>query len=362
MNRKKLMKRGGIGGVIVIVIGFITIVLIRIWNPGGNVWTNDAYITADYTTIAPKVSGLISQVLVDDNQSVKAGQVLARIDDRDYAVAVKSAQADVATAKAALANLDAKIARQPVLVAQAEAAVQADDASLAFAQENAQRYRNLSQGGAGTVEEQQQTSARVGTLTAARMGHLAAVEATRKDLDLLTAQRAQAAGTLDQAQAMLEQAQLNLSYTQIVAPEDGVVGARAVRVGAYVGPGTALLALVPLQQAYIDADYREVALTHVRAGQPVSITVDTFPGTTLRGTVDSIAPATGLTFAPIAPDNATGNFTKVVQRLTVKIVLDPNQSLAARLRVGMSVETTIHTRNRTVPLGGKIADAAGTGQ
>jgi membrane fusion protein, multidrug efflux system len=362
MNRKKLMKRGGIGGVIVILIGFVVIVLIRIWNPGGNVWTNDAYITADYTTIAPKVSGLISQVLVDDNQPVKAGQVLARIDDRDYAVAVKSAQADVATAKAALANLDAKIARQPMLVAQAEAAVQADDASLAFAQANAQRYRDLSQGGAGTVEEQQQTSARVGTLTAARMGHLAAVEATRKDLDLLTAQRAQAAGTLDQAQAMLEQAQLNLSYTQIVAPEDGVVGARAVRVGAYVGPGTALLALVPLQQAYIDADYREVALTRVRAGQPVSITVDTFPGTTLHGTVDSIAPATGLTFAPIAPDNATGNFTKVVQRLTVKIVLDPNQSLAARLRVGMSVETTIHTRNRTVSLSDKIADAAGTGQ
>ena len=362
MDGKKLYKRCGIGSVSVILIDVILIVVIRIWSPGGNVWTDDAYVTADYTTIAPKVSGLISQLLVDDNQPVKTGQVLARIDDRDYTVAVKSAQANVASAQATVANLDAEIARQPMLVAQAEAAVQANDASLAFAQANAKRYRNLSQGGAGTLEEQQQTSSEVGTLTATRAGHLAAVEAAQKDLDILTTQRAQAAGALAQAQANLEQALLNLSYTQIVAPEDGVVGARAVRVGAYVGPGTALLALVPLRQAYIDADYREVDLTHVRPGQPVSITVDTFPGTTLHGTVDSIAPSTGLTFAPIAPDNAPGNFTKVVQRLTVKIVLDPNQSLAGLLRAGMSVETTIHTRNRTVPLRGKIADAAGKGQ
>jgi membrane fusion protein, multidrug efflux system len=252
----------------------------------------------------------------------------------------------VATEKAAVANLDAKIARQPMLVTQAEAVVEADDASSAFAQENAFRYRNLSHVGAGTVEERQQTSSQVRTLTAARMGHLVAMEVAKKDLDLLTAQRAQAAGALDHAQAVLEQAQLNLSYTRIMAPQDGVVGARAVRVGAYVGLGTALLALVPLQHAYIDADYREVDLTHVKAGQRVSIAVDTFPGTTLNGTVDSIAPATGLTFAPIAPDNATGNFTKVVQRFTVKIVLDPNQTLAGLLHVGMSVETTIHTENR----------------
>jgi membrane fusion protein (multidrug efflux system) len=347
MDRNKLIKRGGLGGIIVILIGFITIVLIRIWSPGGSVWTNDAYVTADYTTIAPKVSGLISEVLVEDNQPVKAGKLLARIDDRDYAVAVKSAQANVATEKAAVANLDAEIARQPILVAQAEAAVKADDASLAFAQENSLRYRNLSQIGAGTVEEQQQTSSQVRTLTAARMGHLAAMQVAQKDMDLLTARRAQAAGALGHAQAMLEQAQLNLSYTRITAPEDGVVGARAVRVGAYVGPGTALLALVPIQQAYVDANYREVDLAHVEAGQPVSIAVDTFPGTTLRGTVDSIAPATGLTFAPIAPDNATGNFTKVVQRLTVKIVLDSDQTLAGLLHVGMSVETTIHTKNRS---------------
>jgi membrane fusion protein (multidrug efflux system) len=362
MDRKKLYNRGGLGGVAVILVGFIVIVLIRIWHPGGNVWTDDAYVTADYTTIAPKVSGLISQVLVNDNESVTVGQVLARIDDRDYVVAVKAAKANVVSAQATVANLDAEIARQPILVAQAEAAVQADDASLAFAQANARRYHNLSQGGAATVEQQQQTSSAVGTLTATRAGHLAAVEAAQKELDVLTAQRAQAAGALAQAQADLDQAQLNLSYTQITAPEDGVVGARAVRIGAYVGPGTALLALVPLQQAYIDADYREVDLTHVRDGQPVSITVDTFPGTTLHGTVDSVAPATGLTFAPIAPDNATGNFTKVVQRLTVKIILDPNQSLAGLLRAGMSVETTIHTDDAPVTSDGKIADTAGANQ
>ena len=261
---------------------------------------------------------------------------------------VTPGNSDPRAAEAAIAHLDAEITRQPMLVAQAEAAVQADDASLAFAQANARRFRNLSQNGAATVEQEQQSNSTLGSLTAARAGHMAAVDAAQQELDILEAQRSQAIASLQQAQAGLQQAQLNLSYTRVVAPEEGVVGARAVRVGAYVGPGTALLALVPLQKVYINADYLEVDLAHVRPGQAVSITVDTFPGITLYGTVNSIAPATGLTFAPIAPDNATGNFTKVVQRLAVKIVFNPGQKLVGRLRVGMTVETTIHTRNDTI--------------
>jgi membrane fusion protein, multidrug efflux system len=352
MTNKQLFKRIGIGGVGVVVVGFLAVLLFRIWNPGSDVWTNDAYVTADYTTIAPQVSGLISQVLVNDNEHVSAGQVLATIDDRNYVVAVKSAQANVSAAEAAIAHLDAEITRQPMLVAQAEAAVQADDASLAFAQANARRYRNLSQNGAAPIEQEQQSNSTLGALTAARAGHMAAVEAAQQDLEILKAQRSQAIASLEQARAGLEQAQLNLSYTRVVAPEEGVVGARAVRVGAYVGPGTALLALVPLQKVYINADYLEVDLAHVRPGQAVSIRVDTFPGITLYGTVNSIAPATGLTFAPIAPDNATGNFTKVVQRLAVKILLNPGQKLVGRLRVGMTVETTIHTGGDTITSNG----------
>jgi membrane fusion protein (multidrug efflux system) len=348
MAKSALSSKVFVGAGIAIIAVFIITTLCFIWGPTRNPWTNDAYVTADYSTIAPKVSGLIGQVLVRDNELVKAGQIVAIIDDRDYVVAVKSAEADVASAQAALDNLDAQVARQPMLIAQAQAAVQADDASLAFARANAQRYENLSQGGAGTVEEKQQTISQLGTIAAARTGHVAAVEAAQKELDVLKAQREQAAAALALARARLDQAKLNLSYTRIAAPEDGVIGARSVRVGNYVAPGTALLALVPLQKAYVLADYREVDLTKVRAGQKVSITVDTFPGQTLRGVVDSIAPATGLTFAPIAPDNATGNFTKVVQRLAVKILFLPNQPLVRQLHQGMSVETAIHTGQATI--------------
>jgi membrane fusion protein (multidrug efflux system) len=161
-------------------------------------------------------------------------------------------------------------------------------------------------------------------------------------LDVIRAQRSAAEAAIKADEAQLEQARLNLSYTQIRAPIDGMVGERSVQVGNYVGPGTTLMTVVPLDQVYIEANYREVDLLHVRGGQPVTIHVDAY-NIDLKGTVVNVPPASGAAFAPIAPNNATGNFTKIVQRLPVKIVVTPGQPLAKLLRVGLSVETTIHT-------------------
>jgi membrane fusion protein (multidrug efflux system) len=286
--------------------------------------TNDAYVEADFTLVAPRVSGQISEVLVDDNQSVKAGQLLVRIDDRDYKAALMSAQADVAAAKASVANYDAEIARQPSLVDQARATLKSDNATIAFARDNAARYQDLSQTGAGTAQEQQRASSALAEQLAQQAHDQAALEATEQNLNVLNTQRGMAAGALERADAALEQAQLNLSYTEIRAPIDGKVGRRSARVGAYVTPGAPVLAIVPLSES-------------------VRIKVDSLPGVVIHGRIDSLAPATGVSFAPIAPDNATGNFTKIVQRVPIKINIDKGQEAASALSVGLSVETEVAT-------------------
>jgi membrane fusion protein (multidrug efflux system) len=310
-------------------------------KPGAET-TNDAYVTADYTLVAPRVPGQIADVLVDDNQVVKAGQLLARIDDRDYHAALASAQADLTVATAAVSDFDAKIAQHPALVAQAQATLQSDQAAIGFASANATRYRDLSAGGAGTMEEQQHAVSTLNEQQAGQQRDRAALLAAQQDLDILRAGRDKAVGAVARAQAALDQAKLNLGYTEIRAPIDGMVGQRSVRVGAFVSAGTPVLAVVPLSQAYIIANFQENQLTHMRQRQPVSITVDSFPGVVLKGHVDSLAPATGVAFAQIAPDNATGNFTKIVQRLPVKITVDAGQPAVARLRVGLSVEPTVN--------------------
>jgi membrane fusion protein (multidrug efflux system) len=303
--------------------------------------TNDAYVTADFTLVAPRVAGQLSQVLVEDNQRVEAGQVLVRIDDRDFRSALMSAQADVASATASVANYDAEIARQPALVDQARAALRSDEASVQFARANASRYQNLSEAGAGTAQEQQHATSALAEQLAQQSRDKAALLATEQNLDVLRAQRDKAAGALAHAGAALAQAQLNLSYTEIRAPIDGKVGRRSARVGAFVAPGAPLLAIVPLSDAYIVANFQENQLARMRPGNSVRIKVDSFPGVTIRGHVDSLAPATGVSFAPIAPDNATGNFTKVVQRVPVKISIDAAQPAASALSVGLSVETQV---------------------
>lgn len=303
--------------------------------------TNDAYVEADFTLVAPRVAGQIAEVLVDDNQSVRAGQLLVRIDDRDFKAALMSAQADVAAAKASVANDDAEIARQPSLVAQANALLKSDAAAVEFARENAARYQDLSEAGAGTTQEQQHASSMLAEQIAQQAHDRAALATTEQNLGVLQTDRDKAAATLARAEAALEQAQLNLSYTEIRAPIDGKVGRRSARVGGFVTPGAPLLAIVPLSQAYVVANFQENQITRMRPGESVRIKVDSLPGVTIRGRVDSLAPATGVSFAPIAPDNATGNFTKVVQRVPVKIAIARGQAAASALSVGLSVEAEV---------------------
>ena len=306
--------------------------------------TDDAYVQADYTTVAPKVSGYLAAVLVKDNERVKAGTVLARIDDRDFRAALDQAKADLEAAGAEVANFDAQIALQKSVIGEDQANIVGDEGSLTFAEQDDERYLELKKTGVGTVQRYQQATANL-TEKSAQLNHdRAALVADQRKLEVLATARLQAAAQLDRAQAVEHQAELNLSYTVIAAAVDGTVGARSLRVGQYVQAGTQLMAIVPLTQVYIVANYKETQLTDIRRGQPVAISVDTFPGKTIQGYVDSIAPASGLEFALLPPDNATGNFTKIVQRIPVKIDIDPHDPLAGELRAGMSVEPSIDTR------------------
>jgi len=300
-------------------------------------------VKADSTIVSPKVSGYIAQVLVGDNQPVKAGQLLARIDDRDFKAALDQAHADVDAAEAAVRNLDAQIALQQPIIEQGTADVAAAEANLQFAQEEQSRYDGLMKTGSGTIQRAQQTDAALREKTAQLQYSKSGLLAARRKVDVLTSERAKAVAQLDRARAVEAQATLNLSYTKITAPVDGTVGARSLRVGQFVQAGTQLMAVVPLDAVYVVANFKETQLTHVRNGQPVEITIDSFHGTKLRGHVDSLSPASGLEFALLPPDNATGNFTKIVQRVPVKIVLD-DHNLTGLLRPGMSAEPTVNTK------------------
>jgi membrane fusion protein, multidrug efflux system len=305
--------------------------------------TDDAYLQADNVIISPKISGYLSQVLVQDNQHVQAGQVLARIDDRDYRTAQAVAQANVDVQREAIDTLTQQIERQRFTVAQDHATVDADQAALTFAGQDYQRFTSLSKVGASTMREAQQATSVIEERRATLARDNAAAGGDEKQIDVLGTQLKEAQALLMQRQADLHQADLNLSYTTITAPEDGTVGARTLRVGQYVQAGTQLMAIVPLQAVYVVANYKETQLTDVHTGQPVTIDVDTFPDQVVHGAVNSIAPASGQEFALLPPDNATGNFTKIVQRVPVKITIDPHDPLLGRLRPGMSVEPTIDT-------------------
>jgi membrane fusion protein, multidrug efflux system len=305
--------------------------------------TDDAYVKADSTIVSPKVSGYIADVLVGDNQPVKAGQLLARIDDRDFRTALEQARADVAAAEAAVRNLDAQISLQQPLIEQGTADVAAAEATLQFAQEEQARYDGLMKTGSGTIQRAQQTDAALREKTALLQHGKSGLLAAQRKVDVLTTDRARAVAQVDRARAVEAQAALNLSYTQIAAPVDGTVGARSLRVGEFVQAGTQLMAVVPLDAVYVVANFKETQLTHVRNGQPVEIRIDSFHGTRLKGHVDSLSPASGLEFALLPPDNATGNFTKIVQRVPVKILLD-DHGLTGLLRPGMSAEPTVDTK------------------
>ncbi|MCK1490025.1 HlyD family secretion protein [Bradyrhizobium sp. 180] len=309
--------------------------------------TDDSYVKADSTIVAPKVSGYIAEVLVNDNQPVKAGQLLARIDDRDFRTALDQAEADVAAAEAAIRNLDAQLALQQEIIAQGTADVAAAEANLKFAQEEQARYDGLMKSGSGTVQRAQQTDSALRASNAQLQRAKSGLLAAERKVDVLVTERARAVAQHDRTRALQQQAALNLSYTGITAPVEGTVGARALRVGQFVQAGTQLMAVVPLDAVFVVANFKETQLTYVRSGQPVELTIDSFRGTRLRGHVDSISPASGLEFALLPPDNATGNFTKIVQRVPVKIVLD-DRRLAGLIRPGMSAEPAVNTKSAVI--------------
>jgi len=315
------------------------------WTTGRfEVSTDDAYVKADSTIIAPKVGGYLSEVLVRDNQPVKAGQVLAKIDDRDYVVALAQARADVAAAQGEIENISATIDHQQAVITQADGTVAIDKATLIFAEQDYARYKDLAGRGAGTIQNAQRATSTRDAATATLARDEAALRAAQVQTKILRAQLEEANAALEQKRAIAQQAELNLGYTTITAPVDGVVGNRTLRVGQFVQAGTDLMAIVPIERVYIVANYKETQLTDVRKGQPVAVEVDTFPGARFEGHVDSIAPASGQEFALLPPDNATGNFTKVVQRIPVKIVLEVRSELVGLLRPGMSVVPVINTK------------------
>jgi membrane fusion protein (multidrug efflux system) len=306
--------------------------------------TDDAYVQADSTIVASRVSGYISAVLVEDDQPVHAGEVLARIDDREFRATLDQARADALAAQAEVEDLHAQLAQQDTLIARARASASASAAALDLARLNQVRYRKMAGIGFGSEQQSQEADAQARERGADVARDQAALATVQQQVHVLQAKLAQAQALEDRSQAIERRAALDLGYTTIIAPIDGAVAARTVRLGQYVQAGTQLTALVPLRAVYVTANFKETQLTHVHAGEPVRLHVDTFPQAELRGCVDSLAPASGLEFSLLPPDNATGNFTKIVQRIPVKIVFDSRQALIGSLRPGMSVEASIDTK------------------
>ena len=330
-----------------IVLVFVIVVLLIIFLPHSRVKTDDAYVTAHYAMVAPRIAGQINGIHVDDNQTVRAGQLLVTIDDRDYRASLDQAEAALAADRAQVDQAGAQVSRQPAIIAQSKAQVDAARAKLGLSRADQVRYSNLAATGAGTVQQHQQADTTERQDRASLESADADLDAARHQLDALKANRTTALAKVQADQAQIEQARLNLSYTRIYAPIDGQVDQRSVQLGNFVSPGGALMLVVPLHQAYIEANYREVALRHMRPGQHARIHLDAYD-VWLDGYVESLPAASGGALSPIPPNNATGNFTKIVQRLPVKIVPYPDQPLARLLRIGMSVETIVDTHLDTV--------------
>ena len=341
---KSRLRRLLLAGVAVAALAGATWYGFDYWTVGRFlVSTDDAYVRADNTTIAPKVSGYLREVLVGDNEHVKTGQVLARIDERDFKVALDQARADVAAAEAAVASKKAQLEVQQANIAAAKGAVEVDIAAKTFAGQEDKRYTDLAATGYGSQQNAQAAQAKNAGAHAAILRDTANLASALKQVDLLKAEITEAEAAAARESALQAQAELNLGYTTITAPIDGVVGNRTLRVGQYVQAGTQLMSLVPASGAYVIANYKETQLTDVHDGQPVDITVDMFPGQVVHGHVDSLAPASGQEFALLPPDNATGNFTKIVQRIPVKIVLEGGAPI--EMRPGMSVIPRISTKS-----------------
>src|SRR3954452_21051403 len=332
----------------VILAGFLVWYVAGHWNR----WTgaaryqrtNDAYTAGDVTPLAAKVSGYIANVAVSDYQTVHKGDLIAEIDASDYRAQLLQAAANLAAAQATLTNLANQKDVQRALVRQAEATIVATQADQVRYDLEAKRQRDLLQTRiAGTPQQVEQATANQSRTDAQLQLNEAQLDQQKALLASLDVQENQLTAQARSAAAQLDLARNNLAYTHIVSPADGLVGQRQVRAGQFVNVGTQVIAVVPLPNIWVIANYKETQMTNVRLHEPARVTVDAFPNLRLTGRVESWSPGTGSTFALLPPDNATGNFTKVVQRVPVKIVLDPNAALGVLVRPGMSVVATVDT-------------------
>ncbi len=306
--------------------------------------TDDAYVGGDVTAISPHAAGFLTDILVSDNEHVQAGQLLARLDARDYQAAFDRAQALVEARTASLANLRAQYRVQQSVIQQASADLDARVARAAFTRIDDARYQALATTSAGSRQEAQRSRLADQEAEASMIASQARLEAARQQVAVLDAQIAEALATIAQARADLQNASLDLGYTEIRSPIEGYVGNRAARAGSYVAKGTYLLSVIPAQGLWVDANFKEDQLASMAPGQAASLVADAAPGTVYHGRVLSLAPGTGAVFSVIPPENATGNFTKIVQRVPVRIALDAAGGTLNRLRPGLSATVSVDTQ------------------
>jgi membrane fusion protein (multidrug efflux system) len=332
----------------------------------GNYWwtvgrfivsTDDAYVGAHNTTLAAKIAGYVATVAVNDNAPVRAGDVVATIDDGDYRLAVDAARDKVATQQASVDRIGKQVAAQQAAVDQAKAQLSSAQAGATRAELELTRQQALATREYASKQALEQAQANRDQSTAAVENARAGVEAAVANVDVLKAQQVEAVRTLQELQTSLAKAERDLSFTVIRAPIDGVVGNRAVQAGDYVQPAQRLASIVPLGAVYVDANFKETQLADVHPGQPVSIAVDALGGRKIEGTVASLAPASGSVFSLLPPDNATGNFTKIVQRVPVRIVV-PAEAAQGMLRPGMSVVVSVNTKDNATKASVRTAAAA----
>jgi len=307
--------------------------------------TDDAYVGGDVIAISPHVAGFVTEILVADNAHVRASQLLARIDMRDYQAAYDRAEATVAAETAALQSLRAQRVVQLAAIRQSAAELAAKTARAAFTTIDGARYATLSITRAGSLQDAERARTADAEAQAAMAASQAALAASHAQTEVLDAQIRQAAAAIAQGEADLRRARLDLGYTEIRSPADGFVANRAVRPGAFVAAGTYLLSVVPADGLWVDANFKEDQVAAIEPGQIATLFADAAPGRLFHGRVLSLAPGTGAVFAVIPPENATGNFTRIVQRVPVRIALDPADAALGRLRPGLSVTVGVDTRD-----------------
>jgi membrane fusion protein (multidrug efflux system) len=306
--------------------------------------TDDAYVASDISLISPKIEGYIKEVRVQDNEQVKAGQVLFVIDDRDFAAKVAQASAAVASEEAMVATFATRRDFQDAMINQAAAEVEAAKAEASRAELDQKRYVALVSSEIATRQRFETAEADARKASAALLKAQAALVAAKQQLAVIDSQRREEEARLLQARATLQLTQNDLDNTVIRAPVAGVAGNRAGQTGQYVKAGTQLLSLVPLPRVYVTANFKETQLTSMRPGQLAQVTVDAYPDRVIDGHIESFAPGSGAEFSLLPPDNATGNFTKIVQRVPVRIALPENGPLSMLLRPGLSVTVSVDTR------------------